>query len=79
MATLADLKKIFEKHDHDHTGHISLDEARDAVDDLGDHARHHDDFEHEFNKLAKKHTDHDTNHITFEDFKHFSKEFHPKH
>jgi len=75
--TLDELKSIFNSHDHNHTGRINFDEAKAAVRDLGKHARHVEDFEHEFDKLAQHHDDHDTHHITFEDFKHFSTEHHP--
>jgi len=76
--TISAIKKIFDKHDHNHSGRISRDEAHKAVDEMSKdgHARHHDDFDAEFNKLAKRHDDHDLHHISFADFLHFSKEHH---
>ncbi len=57
---------IFNAHDHNHTGRINFDEAKAAVKELRNHARHMEDFEAEFDKLASHHSDHDTHHITFE-------------
>uniref|UniRef100_A0A914E5S5 EF-hand domain-containing protein n=1 Tax=Acrobeloides nanus TaxID=290746 RepID=A0A914E5S5_9BILA len=66
MATLADLKKIYVSHDADGNGVLELDEAEQAYKALGSHAKHFDNFEAEFKKIAKNGT------ITFDDFKHFS-------
>ncbi len=47
------------------SGRLSRSDAFAAVHELGKHARHHDDFDAEFSKLAKRHTKHDHHHVDF--------------
>uniref|UniRef100_A0AC35GR28 EF-hand domain-containing protein n=1 Tax=Panagrolaimus sp. PS1159 TaxID=55785 RepID=A0AC35GR28_9BILA len=67
MASVEQIRKIYDQHDDDGNGVLSFEEAEEAVKALGDLAKDPSNFASDFKRLAKDGV------ITFEEFKQFAK------
>ncbi|KAK0408567.1 hypothetical protein QR680_004029 [Steinernema hermaphroditum] len=67
MLTVDELKTIYAAHDVDQSGTLDKEEARKAVIALGENACHLENFDAEFDKIAKDGV------IDVDGFMHFAK------
>uniref|UniRef100_A0A7E4UL92 EF-hand domain-containing protein n=1 Tax=Panagrellus redivivus TaxID=6233 RepID=A0A7E4UL92_PANRE len=53
MASIDDIRKVYEQHDDDKNGVLTFQEAQSALQALGNLARNPSSFEDDFNRLSK--------------------------